>query len=458
MLQYNSDAVDKPSGNLAITMKLLIIQPSHYRARSDFTLHKTKTRKVVGLTLPYLAAMTPEEWEISLVDEQLVDIDFNAPADVVAITTWTVNALRAYDIADRFRKRGVLVMMGGPHVFSHAEEVVDHCDAVGIGEGETIWPLMLKDAAAGGLKKIYRSDTFHCLDGLPFPRYDLVNLRKYGFFKTFAVQSSRGCPFKCEFCTERFFLGHSYRYRPVDEVISEIKRSNAKNILFADSNFAGNLPHTMALMEALIPLKVRWSSLWSSYICTNNEFMDLAKKSGVLHVNIGLESIDGETIAGMNKRANKVEKYKEILHNLRRRQISYSLNFIFGWDTENRDVFDATRTFLMENKVPAAYFNILTPQKATPLYDRMEKTGRIIDGDQIGRWPEPKCHFKPTYCSPQELEHFVNRLYHDFYSYPSMLSRLPLPLTRAHLASWFINFSQRKAFRGNSLTKNFDAY
>ncbi len=437
-------------------MKLLIIQPAHYRSKSDRRPHKTRKRSLVGLTLPYLAALTPQEWKIKLIDEQLTDIDFKAAVDLVAITTWTINSLRAYDIADRFRERGVPVIIGGPHTFFHAEEAALHCDAVGIGEGETIWPLMLEDAASGRLKKIYRAEEVHDLVQLPLPCYDLMNIKRYGFFKTFAVQSSRGCPFECEFCSERFYLGRTYRYRPTQDVIEEIKHIKAKSILFADSNFAGKTAHTMELMEALIPLKVRWSALWSAYLCTNDKFMDLAQRSGLLHVNIGLESIDQATLIGMNKKANKLIEYERILNNLRKRGISYSLNFIFGWDTETEGIFACTLSFLRQHKVPVAYFNILTPHKGTPLYDRMKAENRILNGDDMERWPGRTCYIKPKYCSPQALEEHVKEMYKAFYSYSSMVSRLPTPITRASIASWFVNLSQKRTAQRDS--GNFDTY
>lgn len=399
---------------------------------------------MVNLTLPYLAALTPKEWDVILVDEQLNDVDFNAAFDLVAISSWTMNSLRAYDIADRFRERGVQVIIGGPHAFFHDEEAATHCDAVGVGEGEVIWPLMLEDAAAGRLKKSYRADCLHDLKRLPLPRYELLNMKQYGFFKTFSVQSSRGCPFQCKFCSERLYLGQDYRYRAVEEVVEEIKHTRSKDILFADSNFAGNMAHTMELMEALIPLRVRWSALWSAHLCKNDAFMDLAQKSGLLHLNIGMESIDPETLASMNKRANKVSEYKQILDGMRRRGISYSLNFIFGWDTETELVFPATLKFLMDNKVPAAYFNILTPDKGTLLYDQMKEERRIYDMDNMGRWPGDKCYIKPKNLTSEALEKGVRDLYVKYYSYFSMLKRLPLPITTRTIASWVINFSQHK--------------
>jgi radical SAM superfamily enzyme YgiQ (UPF0313 family) len=441
-----------------VPMKLLIIQPSHYQGMGSSVLHKTSRRTLVSLTLPYLAALTPREWDVTLIDEQLTDIDFQAPVDLVAITTWTINSFRAYEIADRFRQQGIPVIMGGPHNSFYSEEAAEHCDAVCIGEGEFIWPKMLEDAAGGRLQKIYRPESFHPLSHLPFPRYNLLNLRKYGLIKTFSVQSSRGCPFRCEFCSERFYLGHKYRYRPVEDVVEEIKHNKARNILFADSNFAGKTTHTMELMEALIPLKIRWSTLWSAYLCKNREFLDLAKRSGLLHVNLGIESIDRTTLAGMNKRVNKVKEYEEIFKSLRQRGISYSVNLIFGWDTETREVFRSTLAFLMEHKVPVAYFNILTPHRGTPLYDTMKAEKRIIDDYQMGRWPGLHCYIRPAYCTAEELEEYVRKMYKDFYGYSSMIKRLPLPITKANIASWVVNRSQRKVSRAGDGMENFDDY
>lgn len=413
---------------------------------------------MVNLTLPYLAALAPQGWRIKLVDELLEDVDFDEPADLVAISTWTQMSWRAYDIAAEFRKRGVKVIMGGPHIHFHSEEAVAHADAVGVGEGETIWPRMLEDAAAGRLEKIYRSEALPDLKGLPKPRYDLLNLKPYGLFKTFSVQFSRGCPFKCEFCSERFYLGEAYRTRPAEEVVDEIKYTGSKRIFFADSNFAGKPAKAMELMEALIPLKIRWSTLWTSNVCLDKRFLDLAARSGLLHVNIGLESIEPETLKGMNKRFNKVERYREMLRNLRERGISYSINFIFGWDGERPDVFRSTREFLYQEKVPVAYFNILTPDKGTPLYDRMLEQGRLTNLDLLGRLPGQRCLIRPDRYSAEELEENVEQMYREFYSYRSMVSRLPLPTTQSAIASWVINFSQRRMARYQMHQNNFDAY
>ena len=438
--------------------RLLIIQPSFYRSKADRTVYRVRRRQVVPLTLPYLAALTPAHWEVKLLDEPLQPVDFDCRADLVAISTWTLNSYRAYDIADEFRRRGVPVIMGGPQTSIHAAEAGEHCDAVGIGEAESIWPQMLEDAAHGRLQKLYRADLLPGLAGFPLPRYNLLDLRRYGPVKTFVVVSSRGCPFRCEFCSERFLLGNAYRSRPVPEVIEEIRLCGHRNILFGDSNFGGKRSHAMELMEAMIPLKVRWSALWSSYLCDDTAFLDLAQRSGLLHVNVGLESLNPETLESMNKRFNKTHKYVGMLAHLRRRGISYSLNFIFGWDGETEGAFRATLNFLQDHKVPVAYFNILTPVKGTPLYDRLQSEGRILNSQEIDRWPGQVCHIQPPYGTPTALEGNVRGMYRDFYSLPSMISRLPLPWTKANIASWIINLSQRRMAQAEPCNNNFDGY
>jgi len=442
-----------------MSKRLLIVQPSHYLSKQNHTLLKTGMKPLVPLTLPYLAALTPESWDVRLVDEQIQDVDVNSKPDVVAITAWTIHSIRAYDIADEFRRQSVPVIMGGPHVWFDPQEAARHCDAIGIGEGEPIWARMLEDALNGRLQKVYHAPQMPSLSGLPLPRWDMLDLRKYGPFKTYSLMSSRGCPMQCDFCSERLYLGGGYRIRPTVEVIEDIQHTGAKSIFFGDSDFGGKRARAMELMEAMIPLKVRWSALWTSNLCSDADYMDLAKRSGLLHLNIGIESINEETLKGMNKKFNKVNRYSELLGNLRKRGISYSLNFIFGWDNETPDVFRSTLDFLEQEKVPVAYFNILTPEKGTMFYERMKSEDRILKLDEIGRWPGQSCYIKPQYCSPEEMVNNVQHIYREFYSWKSIVKRLPLPVTQANIASWVLNLSQRKmAQLSDEVNNNFDAF
>jgi radical SAM superfamily enzyme YgiQ (UPF0313 family) len=238
-----------------MSKRLLIIQPSHYLSKENHTVLRSRMKPLVPLTLPYLAALTPQDWDVTLVDEQVQDINFlpRPKPDLVAITTWTIHSIRAYDIADEFRRQGVAVIMGGPHVWFDAREAAQHCDAIGIGEGEPIWARMLEDACRGRLQKVYHAPQMPSLAGLPLPRWEMLDLHKYGPFKTYSLMSSRGCPMQCDFCSERLYLGGGYRVRPTTEVIEDIKYTRSKSIFFGDSDFGGKRVRAMELMEAMIP-------------------------------------------------------------------------------------------------------------------------------------------------------------------------------------------------------------
>jgi radical SAM superfamily enzyme YgiQ (UPF0313 family) len=175
-------------------------------------------------------------------------------------------------------------------------------------------------------------------------------------------------------------------------------------------------------------------------------------------VNIGIESINAATLAAMNKKPNKADRFAEMFFNLRQREISYSLNLIFGWDSESPDVFKATLQFLQKYRVPAAYFNLLTPQKGTALFEQMSREGRVFNEAEIDRWPGQICFFKPRWCTPAELEQNVQQMYRQFYSLRSMFHRLPLPVTQSRLASWVINWSERRMARAAQNQNDFDAF
>jgi len=425
--------------------KLLITQATGYRFRGRLEPYKLRKRKLVGAVIPYLAALAPQDWKITLVDDATEEIDYNADVDAVAITIRTVTSLRGYEIAEKFRRRGIPVLMGGPHATFYADEVAEHADAVCIGEAEEVFPRMLADAAAARLKKFYRRETQACLQAMPTPRWDLLNPRKYVWYRPYVIQYSRGCPYVCDFCAERRLNGdYGYRYRPTAEVVEEIKRCGSKHIFFAASQFAGNVERTMEFMEALIPLRIRWSTLFSAHYCLDEKFMDLAARAGLLHVNTGIESINQHTLATMHKSFNKASEYGRMIQNLTKRDISYSLNFVLGSDADDETVFDSTLRFLHEHKAQTAYFNILVPLRGTRLHQQLKDEGRLIDEINMERWPGLSCHFKPLRFSPDELVGHIMKIRHDFYTTGSAIRRLPVPYKQAHFASWNLHFLQRK--------------
>jgi radical SAM superfamily enzyme YgiQ (UPF0313 family) len=425
--------------------RLLIVQAASYRSRDDRRPLRIRKRKLMGAVMPYLAALAPPGWEVTLVDDAIEEPDYDAPFDAVAVTARMVTSLRAYEIADRFRGRKVPVLMGGPHATFYAEEMANHADAVCIGEAEEIFPKMLEDAAAGRLRQFYRRETVACLEGMPTPRWELLNPKHYVFYRPVVIQQSRGCPYTCDFCAERRLNGdYGYRDRPAGEVVEEIRKSGSRHIFFAASQFVGHKKRTMELLEALIPLKIRWSALFSPRFGLDAEFLDLAQRSGLLHVNMGIESISQETLKTMHKEFNKSHSYTDMIGNLNRRNISFSFNFVFGADADDESIFPATLQFLQEHNVPAAYFNILVPLRGTPLYERMKTEDRIIDETNMERWPGAFCHIHPAKMTKDQLVGQVQKLQRQFYSFRSMTKRLRIPRTQADLASWNVNLTQRK--------------
>jgi radical SAM superfamily enzyme YgiQ (UPF0313 family) len=425
--------------------KLLIVQAATYRSETDRRPMRIKKRRLVGLIMPYLAALAPQDWHITLHDDAIAEPPYGEHFDVVAITVRTVTSLRAYEIAARFRATGATVVMGGPHATFYSAEMAEHADAVCVGEGEEVFATMLGDAAAGRLKPLYRRDGVADLAGLPKPRWDLLDMNNYVFYRPFVIQQSRGCPYTCDFCAERRLNGdYGFRDRPAGEIVEDIKLCGSKHIFFAASQFVGHKGRTMELLEKLVPLKIHWSALFSPRFGLDATFLDLAKRSGLLHVNMGIESISQGALKTMHKDFNHVETYKEMIRNLNARNISYSFNFVIGADEDTPDVFDETLKFLDEMKVPAAYFNVISPLRGTPLYDRAKQDGRIIDEPNMERWAGVKCHMQPRNLSADALIAGVKSMQKRFYAWPKLLGRLRFPpRSYADFANWEVCLSQR---------------
>jgi radical SAM superfamily enzyme YgiQ (UPF0313 family) len=437
-------------------MRVHIIQPTHYSIPFQKRLFKTDKRDLIPLTLPYLAALIPEGIETRITDEQVQDWDPEAPCDCVFVSVHILNSFRAYEIADAYREKGIPVVMGGPQCTFYGDEVLEHADAIAVGEGETLVPEILDDLAKGALKPRYQASDLHDLRGLPFPRHDLLDPSTLSRFRTVAIQTTRGCPYRCEFCSERYYLGEKYRMRPADEVIEEIRNSRSRQIFFADSTFVGNRAHSMELIERLLPLKIRWSTLWNAHRVLDLELMELAKRSGLLHINMGVESIKPDTLKGMHKSTTPADRLEEVVKTLKRLDISFSFNLIFGWDTDRLEDFQGTLDFLNKNKVHVAFFNVFSPHKGTKIYDRFVADGRLRDEENMGRWPGVIAEIHPEHFTAEQLEEGIREMYRGFYSWRSILRRLPVPKSKASIASWFMNISQRKMARQDASRTNFD--
>jgi len=411
-------------------MRLLLVQPTtKYPDRKPL---RSRSRWLVGITLPYLAGLTPKDVVVDLVDDRLSPLPYDRHYDLVGITCTCATSPRAYEIAAEFRQRGVPVVMGGFHVSLHPEEALEHADAVVVGEAESVWGQLIEDARYRRLKRRYQADDFHDLQGLPRPRLELLDYRRYQL-KIVPTQTSRGYPYHCAFCEVPIVYGHTYRRRPLGEVIEEIKANvritGLRNIYFIDDNLTGHRDYARDLFRALRPLNLKWSCLWTINTSRDEELLDLAKKSGCYHVNIGIENVCQDSISSIHKMQNPVKEYEELLGRLTERGIFYSLNFMFGLDGDKRELFEETLAFLERIKAPMAFFNVATPRQGTPMWDQLQAEGRVHN-PEAERYLGMICNFYPRHMTPEECEQGVWRSFQKFYSFRSIFRRLLWPPNR----------------------------
>ncbi len=402
------------------------------------------------LNLALLAALAPE-YDYKIIDENVDTVDLNSEeikqADLIGLTVMTVQAPRAYELADKFRKMGKTVIMGGMHVSAVPEEAIKHCDAVVVGEAEVLWPKLLKDYEEGKLKKIYKNKELPDLSCLPIPRRELLNRKNYIVPNT--LQVSRGCPFNCSFCAVSRFFGKKYRLRPVEEVIKEIKKMietdklsywrkiigkfwnkmNTSVFAFLDDNIFGQADYARKLFKALIPLKILWGAQTSVNIARpeNEDLLELAAKSGCKIVFVGFESISQSSLNEADKKVNKPEIYAKAVELFHKYGISVMGAFIFGFDSDDKSIFKRTVDFAKRIKLDLAQFTVLTPLPGTRLMEKLKKEGRIIEKNW-SMYDFGTSVFKPLKMSVEDLMKGEEWALRKFYSWSSILRRLP-PLT-----------------------------
>lgn len=373
------------------------------------------------LGMAAVAALTPPDVEVSLTDENVSPIDFDKEVDLVGITSLTSTSQRAYKIADTFRAKGRKVVLGGIHPSIMPDEASLHADAVVIGEAEGIWPGVIADCKANKLQKIYRQSERPDLGGLPNPRRDLFAKKSYLIANT--VFSTRGCPYSCSFCTVTTFFGHTYRCRPVEEVIAEIRTLNRKKIfVFLDDNIVGNPKFAKELFRLLIPLKIKWVGQCSVTIAKDDELLRLAAASGCVDLFIGFESLSKSNLTAIGKKINSVDEYEAIIEKLHKAGVGVHGFFIFGLDGDDAGSFKRTVRFAQKARLESAQFDILTPYPGTAIFESLDKEGRIRNKDwsQYGH----DLMFEPKTLSREMLQEGRTWAWREFYSLSSIWKRL----------------------------------
>ncbi|MCR3921269.1 MAG: B12-binding domain-containing radical SAM protein [Firmicutes bacterium] len=356
--------------------KLLLINPSN-PCKTGLTINRSSRFPPLGLGI--IAALTPDDWNVKIIDENIEAFEFEE-ADLVGITAFTASAKRAYDIAKEYRERGISTIIGGIHASMVPDEARIYVDTVVIGEVESIWATVISDFENGKLKSIYQGELINA-DIIPKARHDLF----HGGYMFGAVQTARGCPMDCEFCSVTQFNGHKYRQRPIDDVLDEVKSIPQKMIFFVDDNILGHginaNERAIKLFKGMISqgIKKDWFCQASINFADNDEVLKYAAKSGCKMVFLGLEAEDEESLGSINKKMNiKVgpDKYRDVIAKINRHKIAVLVAFIYGLDNDSSELLEKRIEYIVKSPVDVMQTTILTPLPGTRLFKKFEDDER----------------------------------------------------------------------------------
>ena len=402
-------------------MKITLVLPydSTYRFRQG-----TFKRSILypPLTLTILAALVPPELEatVRIIDEGAEELPGRLETDIVGISTCTATAPRAYALADRFRRQGAAVVLGGVHPTLLPQEASRHADAVVVGMAEKSWPRLLKDFQKGHMKRIYDMPLETDLTEVPFPRREL--LRKDRYLTTNTVMATRGCPNRCRFCAIPVARQSGFYARKVEDVIAEIKSLPPGPVIFLDPSPTEDERYAEQLYQALIPLGIKWVGLSTVRIAENKKLLSLAVRSGCVGLLMGFETVSQGALRQMSKGFNHVARYKEIVRNLHARGIGVMACVILGFDEDGPDVFAKTLRFVNDSGVDLIRYTIFTPFPGTAVYQDLEAAGRILERDW-GKYDYEHVVFQPARMSARELQDGFAWIWRRTYSLKSILTR-----------------------------------
>lgn len=334
-------------------------------------------RKAVShpLALPLLAALTPPRYDVQIVDEQYERLAPKRRPAVVGITAMVSNIDRAFALADDFRAQGIPVVLGGPQITADPDAALAHADRVVTGEAEGTWETVLADIAAGRPRRRYACDAPVPFSRSPLPRWDLVDTSKV---MTLAVQVSRGCPFRCEFCLVHEVFGRSQRYRAVDDVVAELEALPIKRIAFADDNLTADKTYARELLERMAPLRLSWSCQASLDTAYDEELVGLMARAGCNSILIGFESLDPESLREARKSHNILARYERAIANVHAAGIHIIASFVVGFDADTKAAFDDIAAFTRKNGLSYVMVNALAAYPGTEYHRRMRREGRLL--------------------------------------------------------------------------------
>ncbi len=417
-------------------MKIALIIPknSNGNAKSfyDYKFYATflMSKNYISylLAIPTLASLTPPRHEIRVFDENIEEIDYTWNADLVGISVRTMFANRAYEISRRYRERGVQTVLGGIHPSMCPEEAQQHCDSVVIGEAENIWAGLIEDAEAGRLKKCYTAESFTKMTDAPVTLRNSLARDRYIMN---VIQTAKGCPFHCEFCSVYVFDGQKIRNRTIENVIAEIEDINSskstykkKNaIFFADDNIIANKKFAKELFIALKPHNVNWSCQASINISQEDELLGLMRDSGCGAILIGFETVSRKNLEAMQKNVNQRYNYAEAIKKIQSYGIMVHSAFIVGYDFDSESGFNELIDFVAETNLLMPLINILTPLPGTELFKRFEKEGRLLHTDW-SKYNAMQVVFKHPGLSSEQLTNGYRKIVRSVYSFDAIWKKL----------------------------------
>jgi radical SAM superfamily enzyme YgiQ (UPF0313 family) len=430
-------------------MRVLLVAATPLR--SDGSLLKQRRLWLPSLGLPLIAALTPADVEVELVNETIQEVDFDAPVDLVGISGMGVALVRAWQIADEFRRRGRKVVLGGVMASLAPEASLDHCDALVIGEAEGRWPQVVRDAEKGRLRRIYRSEVLCDLQDQPVPRFDMMPRKKLGFW--LPIEAGRGCVYDCDFCSVARFHRGVYRKRPLDQIARDVEAVIARGtrkILLLDDNIGSDPRFAADLFRMLTPYRIQWMTQCSLSIARQPEVLKLAADSGCVCMSFGLETIRQSNLGSLNKDFLKVAGHEEAIRRIRSFGIDVSTEMMVGLEDDDQQVIDDTVEFLIRNRITVPRLWILTPVPGTRLYERWESEGRIFD-HEFSHYTGGQVVYHPGRMNAEELQQAFWQAYERLFRVSSIFRRFFLKRRirglLVPLFFFFANFQYRRHVR-----------
>ena len=392
-----------------------------------------------GLNLAIIAAITPPDIEVQIVDESVEPVDFDTDADLIGITGMTNMAPVGYAMADEFRRRGKKVVMGGVHVTVCPDEAQQHADAVVVGEAEPVWRQLIYDFRHGELKPRYRSPQLYDMHGYGIPRRDLLRYDKYLFPST--LETGRGCPFDCDFCSVSRTAGRSYRFRPTEEVLRDVDSLRNRWVFFVDDIINGHRQHALELFRALKGKGIRWAGQATVLIARDEELLDAAVEAGCCGLFIGFETFSSPTLKKLGKPDNWRERFFQACETLHKKRVAIWGGFVFGLDTDTVTGLAETVKLAAQAKLEFAQFSRLTPLPGTAQWKQFESQDRLIEFDW-SKFNFQHVVYKPKLINAEELNASVREAWFEFYSTKNVARRLfsnRPPVTKGNLILWALN-------------------